>query len=270
MKYISLIATTLLTFAVLSCKSTEEKVTPAQRLFDRANEAVSRGDGAEALVMIDSLLNLNGVSSEMLKETVDLRLRAIRLDASNILAETGQTITRDSLALEALQEQFITVKILDLEPFLIEKTAYNPDFASRTGISARVMPETGTTYITVSLSGKKGLNTVTLSSANSLSVVSDTIPRDLITSMSTGEMANLGIDASYRMAAFADSIGKPDDITLTFRNANGNILASRKLSQQEFAGLRAAKQYVDLASSLRDAVIERARAQAILQKANTQ
>lgn len=264
-----------LTFLMAACNgnATNDDEAKAKQhlseLYQNAEKAFNAGDEDLAIAYLDSIKESAITDPEILKNAHRLRLTMTKNNLEIKIKELQENITADSTAISQLAQNMISVSLSGLDPYLTYKPSYDANFAQTSGISARIEPTTGQVNITASLKGKNGLRYMSLSSGNS-AVCSDTIGKELVASMPSGDLATFSASRSFEIAQFADSISDPTLIDLTFYNGENKKLFSRKLTKKEFDGLIAAYEYTSIANRLRENVIQRSAFEDLLDAAQKQ
>ncbi|MDE6755622.1 MAG: hypothetical protein K2J66_00595, partial [Muribaculaceae bacterium] len=135
----ALCATAMTSLLMVSCKgAADNKETEARIAFDKAQFALDNGDARECVALLDSLDRKFSDDTDIMKESMKLRPRALLLITAEDMSAADSVINTNKALLDSLKPLMAHVAVPGTEGYLIKASAYSPDFMNRTGVSPRV------------------------------------------------------------------------------------------------------------------------------------
>lgn len=215
----------IITMSVLAvgCSGNSPERINAQMLFDGAKNALDADNPDLSLSLLDSLDATCPGEVEILRQSMDLRPRAIARQSEKMLLVNDSLLRCDSIMMDSISPMIMTVTLPNVDIFYVAKDGYDPTFTNKTGISAR-MTSYSQFYIVSSVNPAGNLHHWSLTaSVGDLLATTDTVPYDGVLNyrLNNSELISFSPDGSLAVGQFIyDNRDQP--ITLTFNGQNGS------------------------------------------------
>lgn len=254
--------------ALLATGCSEKKGgSDAEALLQQANAAVEADNGAEALLLLDSLTKNYPSEIETVKSAMQLRPRAIEIQAIADIAECDSIIEAAKTEITASEKELRWVKEERMvEGFWVDSKTYASNFMNTTGIQARVS-DIGQFYIVSSANPGVKHTSIAVSDGASESAT-ESVPFDGESNyrIGGGEVITFSPEQSDTIGRFVfENAGK--GLTLTFR---GGRSKSMKLSPAQTTGIANAYRLARAMESGRNADFRRQKLQRQIELAQSQ
>ncbi len=252
----ALCATAMTSLLMVSCKgAADNKETEARIAFDKAQFALDNGDARECVALLDSLDRKFSDDTDIMKESMKLRPRALLLITAEDMSAADSVINTNKALLDSLKPLMAHVAVPGTEGYLIKASAYSTDFMNRTGVSPRVS-ENGEFYLVTSVNPSGGLQHWSLSAAvGDMIATTDTVPYDGTLNFRTNnsEVITFTPAASKGIGELVSSHpGLP--VKMLFNGQNGRS-HSISLNADQIDGIATAYRYASAVNDMRDATI---------------
>ena len=218
-----LLGLSCLTIAV-SCKS---KVSPeaesAAELFNQVSQAIDDGNGSLALSLLDSIDRNFSVSSDIKRKSIELRPRAIGLDAKAQLELVNDSIETMTAQLDSIAALMKHVDIAGTDGYYIEKKKSSENALSTTCVTPRV-DDLGCFYLVSSVVGAGNLHHSSITfTVEDKTASTDTIPYDgeINYRIDGSEMINFMPKRVERVAQLLSDASPSTKVTIRFNGENG-------------------------------------------------
>lgn len=234
-KYLATFSLAMFVMATItSCKkapTSEEQ--RADELLQSANEAIAAGNGDLAIELLDSVDTGYSVNSSIKRQSLELRPKAILLQAKLQLQLVEDSITMYNAKLDSVAKLMTHIDIAGTEGYFVAKSdASKGAVIATTGVLPRV-DETGCFYLVSSVVGAGNLHHTSLSfSVGDEMATTDTIPYDgdINYRISGSEMINFIPKRVERIADLLRRHGDDETVTVKFiGERGGSKMITRKV-----------------------------------------
>lgn len=242
--------------AMSSCGgSADNKGAEAKIAFDKAQNALNRGDAQECITMLDSIDKKFTDDSEIIKESMRLRPKALLQITDADITAADSTINTNKTLLDSLKPLMVHVAVPGTEGYLLRQTMVDPAFMNKTGVSPRVS-ENGEFYIVTSVNPAGGLQHWSVTAVvGGMSATTDTVPYDGALNFRTNnsEVITFTPAASRGIGALvAENPSMP--VKILFNGQNGRS-HSVTLNATQIDGMATAYRYASAVNDMRNATI---------------
>lgn len=235
--------------------SADNKGAEAKIAFDKAQNALNRGDAQECVTMLDSIDRKFASDTEIIKESMRLRPKALLQITDADIMSADSAINTNKTLLDSLKPLMIHVAVPGTEGYLLRQTMVDPSFMNKTGVSPRVS-ETGEFYIVSSVNPAGGLHHWSVTAVvGNMSATTDTVPYDGTLNFRTNnsEVITFTPSASRAIGALvADNTNLP--VKIIFNGQNGRS-HSATLNATQVDGIATAYRYACAVNDMRNATI---------------
>lgn len=264
---ISALAALALTMASCGSSEADSQSSEAAQLLDQATLCMQQADYDGCLTLLDSVAKNYKTDTAAIRRVINMRPAAIEKLSQVEMVGNDSLIALEEVRVGELRKAMREVKLPNAGSYFVANKAYDPNFITSTGISART-DEYGFFYIVSALNGPDikytsvGLKSAT-ASANTPEVALD-------------NARNYSREGA-RIVTFTTSESKPlgelvaanptESFTLEF---NGVSPKSVKLSKEQVEAVAQTFAYSQAVDSLRKAYLNRERLQRRLEVAKQQ
>lgn len=136
-----------------SCGKSPERQA-AEALLTQADAEIAAGNSEKAMVLLDSIASAFPGETEVRKDALALRPKAVQAATIREIEQTDSLIAALELEYKDVEGKMKKISGKELpEPYFVPAEGYNPDFVSSTGVQARV-DLVGQFYLLSSVAGK--------------------------------------------------------------------------------------------------------------------
>lgn len=249
-----------------ACGSSKEE-SPAQDVYDQANEAFEKGDFSRSLQMLDSLQKTYPSEVELQRKGMALRPRVMEQLTLRQITTNDSLMAFDRAEAERLKPLLKWIKTPRMiEGYWVAAQGYNPDFMNGTAIQGRVS-EIGEFYIVSSMK-PAGNHTAIALAASGEEAATPSVPYDGESNyrIDGGEIITFSPAQSDTIGAFA-ATHRNQALTLSFR---GKSAKSQKLTSAQVNALADLYSYSKAILQARQIDADRQRLEATLQVTRSQ
>lgn len=265
-------AVTLAAVALTSCKgATDNSGAEARIIFDKAQNALNNGHARDCIEFLDSLDSNYAGDSEMMKQSIKLRPKALMQITREDIAAADSIAATNKLLLDSLKPLMTHVDVPGTEGYLMKTSAIDPGFMNHTGVSPRVS-EIGEFYLVSSVNPAGGLQHWSVSAAvGDIIATTDTVLYDGALNFRTNnsEVITFTPAGSRSIGELVASTGSNIPVKILFNGQNGRS-HSISLNAAQIDGIATAYRYACAVNDMRDATIDLQRLNARLGKLQEQ
>jgi len=260
----------LAVMALSSCKGSDgNNASEARMIFDKARNALNGGNARDCIVLLDSHDKNYAGDSEMMKQSLRLRPKALMQITREEIATADSIAGANKLLLDSLKPLMTHIDVPGTEGYFMKASAVDPDFMNRTGLSPRVS-EIGEFYLVSSVNPAGNLRHWSVSAVvGDVMATTDTVPYDGTLSFRTNNSEVI----TYTPAAskgigelIAGNTGLPVKILFNGPEKRTSVT----LNDRQIEGIATAYRYACAVNDMRDATIDLQRLNARLGKLQEQ
>ncbi|MDE6317284.1 MAG: hypothetical protein K2L73_02655 [Muribaculaceae bacterium] len=244
-------------WSLSSCKNgNDNKISEAQTAFNQAQEAYNTGDARQCITLLDSLDRKYADDIEVMKQSMQLRPKALIIITEEDIAAADSTISANKAAIDSLKPLMTHIDVPGTEGYMLKSSAVDPAFMNKTGVSPRVS-EIGEFYLVSSLNPAGGLQHWSLSAVvGDMIATTDTVRYDGALNFRTNNSEVItftpaGSKSIGELVAF--NPGLP--VKILFNGQNGRN-RSISLNAAQIDAIATAYRYATAVNDMRDATIE--------------
>lgn len=234
MKYSILFLAGALCLAGCSQKNSDEEA--ARALMAQAEANINDNRPARAIELLDSLNRAYPAETEVRREAMSLRPKAMEMITIQQIASTDSILLAAQAEIDRLSPEFKHIPGDDLEGYYVYAKAYNPNFVNAAqAVEPRVNDANFMFYIAAQNRGKAtGLNSIAITDRSGATCRSEAIPA------SSARLVNIeGAEMASFLPEEVDSLGhwcaeRPQDLaSVTLSGPKGSVNIKLNASQAE-------------------------------------
>lgn len=264
-------AVAIASVAMTSCKGgADNKGAEAKIAFDKAQNALNSGDARECISLLDSLDSRFADDTDIMKQSMQLRPKALMQITVEDIAAADSTVTANKLLLDSLKPLMTHVNVPGTEGYMLKSSMVDPTFMNKTGLSPRVS-ENGEFYLVSSVNPAGGLKHWSVSAVvGDMIATTDTVPYDGTLNFRTGNSEVITFTpAGSRGIGELVAAHEGHPVKILFNGQSGRT-SSISLNAAQIDGIATAYRYARAVNEMRDATINRERLNARADKLREQ
>lgn len=264
-------AVAIASVAMTSCKGgADNKGAEAKIAFDKAQSALNSGDARECISLLDSLDSRFADDTDIMKQSMQLRPKALMQITVEDIAAADSTVTANKLLLDSLKPLMTHVNVPGTEGYMLKSSMVDPAFMNKTGLSPRVS-ENGEFYLVSSVNPAGGLKHWSVSAVvGDMIATTDTVPYDGTLNFRTNNSEVITFTpAGSRGIGELVAAHEGFPVKILFNGQSGRT-SSISLNAAQVDGIATAYRYAHAVNEMRDATINRDRLNARADKLREQ
>ena len=253
-------AVAIASVAMISCKGgADNKGAEAKIAFDKARNALNSGDARECISLLDSLDSRFADDTDIMKQSMQLRPKALMQITVEDIAAADSTVTANKLLLDSLKPLMTHVNVPGTEGYMLKSSMVDPAFMNKTGLSPRVS-ENGEFYLVSSVNPAGGLKHWSVSAVvGDMIATTDTVPYDGTLNFRTNNSEVITFTpAGSRGIGELVAAHEGLPVKILFNGQSGRT-SSISLNAVQVDGIATAYRYARAVNEMRDATINRDR-----------
>lgn len=254
---IACVAAAAAAWSLSSCKNgTDNKISEAQTAFNQAEEAYNTGDARQCITLLDSLDKKYADDIEVMKQSMQLRPKALIIITEEDIAAADSTISANKAAIDSLKPLMTHIDVPGTEGYMLKSSAVDPAFMNKTGVSPRVS-EIGEFYLVSSLNPAGGLQHWSLSAVvGDMIATTDTVRYDGALNFRTNNSEVITFTpAGSKSIGELIALNPGLPVKILFNGQNGRN-RSISLDATQIDAIATAYRYATAVNDMRDATIE--------------
>lgn len=262
---------TIVAISLTSCGgSSDNKGSDAQTAFEEAQRIFDSGDARQCITMLDSIDSMYATEMEIMRQSMQLRPKALLQIAIEDMAVADSTINANKERIDSLRPLMTHINVPGTEGYSVRSTMVDANFMNKTGLSPRVS-EIGEFYLVSSVNPAGGLKHWSVSAVVGDKIATtDTVACDGALNFRTNnsEVITFTPAGSREIGELvSDNEGLP--VKILFNGQNGRT-SSITLNAKQIDGIATAYRYAKAVNDMRNATIERERLNARADKLQQQ